>query len=96
MSSTKQNKRVFEADVTIQTIYSDGSGAPAVATACGLRWSVDFLGGEVKLHRLDRQSWITRSIVERSIQLVTKAYSTQLKEKAPQGWFELNRAMYAA
>ena len=76
----------------IQTIYADGSGAPAVVKVRGWTYSLDFLG-EVRCQLLSQTS--STKPPQWAALHARQEYLTELEIKATPEWFELNRAMYA-
>ncbi len=76
--------------VTLETVYSDGSGAPAVVCADGQFFAVDFVGEmRVTSHATGRR------IPKRTIALAKSAYMKALRSRVGAEWFALNAAMYA-
>lgn len=75
--------------------FSDGSGAPAVIAAGGLRWRFDMLG-EVKFERLGAGSgFVARGLVKASRASAEVAYRGELSRRVSAEWFVANTAMYA-
>ena len=75
----------------IETIYPDGSGAPALVTVKGWTFRLDFLG-EVKCSLLTESS--SRKPAPWMAEWARKTYLAELTAKAPPGWFELSKALY--
>ena len=75
--------------VTLETVYADGSGAPALVVFAGFRFAVDFLG-EVSLTGLS-----ARKAPRKVIGIAKAAYLRALHARADAAWFEKNKAMYS-
>ncbi len=79
--------------VSIQDVYADGSGAPALVKLAGFTFACDILG----VHKrrpvgAPRCSATERKIAERR---ASEAYAAELAKATDAAWMELNRAMYA-
>lgn len=75
-------------------VMADGSGAPAVIAAGGLRWSLDILG-ELKMNRLGTGSgFIARGLITASKASAEAAYRGELARRVGGEWFTANAAMY--
>ena len=77
--------------VKIETVYSDGSGAPAKVVCSGYVFAADFLGA-VRLTGLSG-----RSAPRRVIESARRAYQQALNLHADMSasWYEANQAMYS-
>jgi len=82
-----------ETRIDLPTVYTDGSGAPALVDKDGWRFACDMLGTP-RVNLLNAVSgrkpprWLAG--------WVEKAYLAALRTKATPEWFAANRAMYGA
>ena len=76
----------------IETLFPDGSGAPAVFTCDDFAWSFDWLGG---LRSTGIRVGGMRSARKRALAICTAAYMRALREAASEEWFRANAEMYS-
>jgi hypothetical protein len=72
----------------------DGSGATALVTVQGRKFSCDILGS-VKVRPVSDRNDSGRSPPKWMSAYVEKTYRTELAKLATPAWMEMNRAMYA-
>ena len=77
------------ARVTLETIYSDGSGAPATVLVDGYYFAAEYVC-EPRLHSLGN-----RIAPKRVLNIARHAYEREIKGRVGPDWFALNAAMYA-
>lgn len=77
--------------VTIQNIYSDGSGAPSTVSCQGITFSADFLGGP-RINAIGAGSGtrVSRKVADSA----RRAFMNELRLRADAAWFDKNHAMY--
>lgn len=76
--------------IKLETVYSDGSGAPAVVVVDGFMFSADYLG-DVKLTAHSG----SRKPTKRAVAVARCAYERELRARADARWFAANAVMYA-
>lgn len=79
---------------TGEVLAPDGSGAPALITVQGRKWSCDFLGS-VKVNPVLARQDSGRAAPKWMAAHVEKTYLDALKKIASPEWFALNAAMYS-
>ncbi len=79
-----------KAIVSLEKVYTDGSGAPATVICQGYYFAAEYVG-EARLTSLTN-----RSAPRRVIEAARRAYVNELRARADSSWFGANRAMYAA
>ena len=78
--------------VTMERVFEDGSGAPAVVSVRGWTYACDFLG-DVTCALITECS--SRRPPKWAAKAAREQYLAELRSRAPANWFDANRAMYA-
>jgi len=81
----------MKAIVTIDKVYTNGSGAPAVVVCRGFYFAADFIGGEARLSTLTGRA-PSRRVIAEALQAYTNTLNSRVEVDAD--WYERNRAMY--
>ncbi len=77
--------------VSLEKIYADASGAPAIVEFDGMRFACDHLGS-FRCNGLNGNRVPSKRVIAR----VRTAYLVRLRQIATPAWFANNAAMYAA
>jgi len=79
---------------TGEILAPDGSGATALITCQGWKWSCDILGA-VKVRPVSERQDSGRKPPTWMLSYVVKTYRAELAKLATPAWMEMNRTMYA-